>query len=542
MSAALFLFSGLFFLKLLMLYGGLHWIAQLLLASGLALQTTRWLGPRLVRWRPFFRLTLAAMIVQVIALAGLSSYQQLAREAEALAQLPPSRPGAPNVLVITWDTVRADSLSLHGYSRKTTPHLEKWAKKGTWFKNAISPAPWTLPSHASMFTGHYPHELSCTWETPLDAAKPTLAEVLRDQGYLTAGFVANKLYASYEGGLDRGFVHYEDYAFAPSEFVNCSLFGKKFFESDPVRWTLNFYDLYGRKNAGNVNDAFFTWLDQQQQKRPFFAFVNYFDAHDTYQPPPAPLDQKFGPPPTTRENHYLIHWLWDDRIEYPPEILELGERLYDSAIAYQDAQTGRLLEELNRRGLLDNTIVIITADHGEHFGEHGLYLHGQSLYRHLVHVPLVVLYPRQVSANTVVEEFVTLRDLAATVQDLAHPESKTILPGNSWSSLWNVSSKEKQCYNSPVMQTTYFKPAWSLRPDHGRSPVASGSLISLFKGDKYYIKILETGKEEIYDFKQDPKEQHNLAALPEYRELLEEFRAEVQEVFAQHKSYWVDFP
>ena len=113
------------------------------------------------------------------------------------------------------DTVRADRLSLYGYHRPTSPALERLAKGGIRFDEARATAPWTLPSHASMFTGRWPHELDASWRTPLGTKFPTLAEYLGWRGYATAGFVANVEYCSSEFGLDRGFTHYEDYAFEP---------------------------------------------------------------------------------------------------------------------------------------------------------------------------------------------------------------------------------------------------------------------------------------------------------------------------------------
>ena len=123
--------------------------------------------------------------------------------------MPPA--GSPNVLLIVLDTVRADHLSLYGYERPTTPFLERLARRGIRFDQARAAAPWTLASHATMFTGRWPHELDVEWPCPLREDVPTLAEHLGSLGYATAGFVGNTLYCSYDGGLDRGFTHYEDY-------------------------------------------------------------------------------------------------------------------------------------------------------------------------------------------------------------------------------------------------------------------------------------------------------------------------------------------
>ena len=133
-----------------------------------------------------------------------------------MANLPQADSGTPNVLLIVMDTVSAQHMSLYGYPRDTTPNLARLARKGVRFQHARSTAPWTLPSHASMFTGRWPHDLSVGYGQPLDASAPTLAESLRDRGYATGGFVANTLYCSAETGLNRGFIHYEDHELTPS--------------------------------------------------------------------------------------------------------------------------------------------------------------------------------------------------------------------------------------------------------------------------------------------------------------------------------------
>ena len=150
------------------------------------------------------------MLGFVILLAGFVFVGDRLKQArEAGRPLPPAN--SPNVLLIVLDTVRADHLSLYGYERPTTPVLERLAKRGIRFDEARATAPWTLPSHASMFTGRWPHELGEKWMTPLRGNFPTLAEYLGDHGYATAGFVANVGYCSQETGLARGFTHYEDY-------------------------------------------------------------------------------------------------------------------------------------------------------------------------------------------------------------------------------------------------------------------------------------------------------------------------------------------
>ena len=224
---------------------------------------------------------------------------------EASRPLPPG--DSPNVLLIVLDTVRADRLSLYGYRRPTSPTLERLAKRGIRFDEARATAPWTLPSHASMFTGRWPHELDVDWYTPLGTKFPTLAEYLGSRGYATAGFVANVHYCSYEFGLDRGFTHYEDYVLEPLTPLRMCCLGDLALKGVAhVGWTLSsslgaspflprkdsaFWRILAtdpKKDAGSINREFLDWLSHRREPaRPFFAFLNYFDAHSPYLLPPG---------------------------------------------------------------------------------------------------------------------------------------------------------------------------------------------------------------------------------------------------------------
>ena len=137
-----------------------------------------------------------------------------------------SAPGARNVVLIVWDTVRASYLSLYGYQRDTTPNLAAWARKGVCFERAIAPAPWTFPSHSSFFTGQWPFRVNTQWQYTLDASHSTLAGYLSSRGYQTTAFVANIDSCNYETGLDRGFAHYEDFALTPRSLVSRSVGGR----------------------------------------------------------------------------------------------------------------------------------------------------------------------------------------------------------------------------------------------------------------------------------------------------------------------------
>ena len=360
---------------------------------------------------------------------------------------------APNVLLIVLDTVRADHLSLYGYDRPTTPALERWARRGILFSEARATAPWTLASHASLFTGRWPHELGVRWMTPLGTTVPTLAEHFGSRGYATAGFVANLIYCSYDTGLDRGFTHYEDYVLerlmalrtaslidqAVTELSALSgLVDAGPFRSLRAAIGRSFFPREQRKDAGAINRAFVGWLSQRPEPaRPFFAFLNYMDAHSPYVLPPGAA-HRFGLKPESRDDFQLLNRHWDsiDKLRLAPRYRALRADSYDNCIAHLDEGLGKLLDELAGRGVLDRTLVIVTSDHGEGLGEHGLFDHGESLYRTEIRVPLLIVPPAAPRTRGVVSQAVSLRDLPATIVELAGQGTGSPFPGRSLSRLW----------------------------------------------------------------------------------------------------------
>ena len=186
-----------------------------------------------------------------------------------------------------------------------------------------------------------------------------------------------------------------------------------------------------RKEAATVNREFLDWLSQRPQPgRPYFAFLNYFDAHSPYQLSPRRV-HRFGVKPSDEREYRLIQDWWTmDKSRVTPEQLAFVFNAYDDCVASIDEQVGRLFDELGRRKALDRTWVILVSDHGESFGEHaGVFLHGSSLYRTEVHVPLVVVPPPGTPIRPVVAETVSLRDLAATIADLAGQGADSPFPG-----------------------------------------------------------------------------------------------------------------
>ena len=249
------------------------------------------------RLRRIFRATLPAMVAGLLLVAGLDSAYVNSAERRAWDRLPPGSPAAPNVLFIVLDDLRADSMSLHGYSRPTTPRLEELAHDGVRFDTARPAASWTLPSHASMFTGQWPHRLSVDWDRGLDDSFPTLAEFLARHGYATAGFVANTYYCNARYGLDRGFARYEDFhenqTISLFEAVRCTSLGKCLLGL--MGYSMDFApaEKNSRKTAATMNQDALHWLAQRPSGRPFFLFLNYYDAHAPFVPPEE-ASKRFG--------------------------------------------------------------------------------------------------------------------------------------------------------------------------------------------------------------------------------------------------------
>jgi arylsulfatase A-like enzyme len=465
---------------------------------------------------------------------------------EASRPLPPT--GSPNVLLIVMDTVRADRLSLYGYRRTTTPKLEQLAKRGVRFDRVRATAPWTLPSHASVFTGRWPREIGVDWNTPLRAKFPTLAEYLGSHGYATAGFAANTLFCSYDTGIDRGFAHFEDYelgllaaartAYAVDVafqgiFRLATAYGRSF-DAGPLRplqeavlgWVL----ARDRISAHAINQKFLKWLARRREPgRPFLAFLNYFDAHEPYVPPTI-AGHHFGlRPQSAADAKVLDGWKNAKKKELPLRYQTLARDAYDNCLYYLDGQLGDLFEELQRRGELDRTLVIVTSDHGEGLGEHDLFDHGESLYRTEIGVPLLFVAPARSRSQGVVSETVSLRNLPATIVELVGLEANSPFPGPSLTDLWRRTSPDPDsiAIGGVISELTGPNPS---DPNQGRSPAKRGPLVSLAEGDFVYIRSEGDGGEELFDERNDPDELRNRAGVEALQPVLKRFRERVNQL------------
>jgi arylsulfatase A-like enzyme len=491
---------------------------------------------RLVRSFPFLLGTVLVLAMVVFGGDWLKERRQAGRP------LPP--PDSPNVLLVVLDTVRADRLSVYGYERPTTPVLERLARRGIRFDEARATAPWTLPSHASFFTGRWPHELGAKWLTPLGAKFPTLAEYLGSRGYATAGFVANTLYCSHETGLDRGFTHYEDYVleglipFRTAWLVDhvlqmisdLGVFLGRTFDVGPFRpmqesWIASLFVVDRRKDAGAIDREFVDWLARRREPaRPFFAFLNFYDAHAPYVLPQG-AEYRFGLKPQRPADFMFLIDYWDsiDKMTLRPVYRKLAQDSYENCLAYLDQRLGQLFDELQTRGVLDRTLVIVTADHGEGLGDHDLFDHGESLYRNEIRVPLLIVPPGRTQSPKIVRETVSLRDLPATIVELVGLGSGAPFPGRSLAYLWRDPSPRANSVGVDGAISELPKPN-PYDPNRGRSPAHRGPLTSLADGDFAYIRNEKDGTEELFNERDDPGELHNLVQVAAMQDVLARLR------------------
>lgn len=526
------------FLGWFLLVRGLEAVACGLIALGFAARGAQWLDVRRAGLRRVVGRSLPVLTLALVGLVG-ASFLRDAHEASERGVGREAQAGeVRNILLIVLDTVRADRLSLHGYDRPTSPNLERLGAEAAVFEQARAAGAWTLPSHASMFTGRWPGELGVERRGWLDAASPTLAERSRDAGLATAGFVANPFFCGRESGLARGFQVYADYPITSGEVLRSSSLGwlmarswlrlGAFLGARSTAGAVRDVDLdFSRKDAATVSREFLGWLDRRGD-RPFFAFLNLFDAHDPYLPPPR-FEAKFAAGSVPDTPHLLRDWQRVDKSKLTPADAQAARDAYDDCLAALDAQLGDLIEALRERGVLDRTVLILTADHGEQFGEHGEFGHGLSLHDEEIRVPLLIRAPGLAPEGLVVPDAVSLRDLAATAIDLSGLAPHTPpLPGSSLASLWR----------EPRPGPAAISPAFSeLRgpvddrntrpiaeeedglPNSWRSVVADG-LAYLRRGD---------GRESLYDLATDPSQTHNRIDDPTLADALQVCRRTLDE-------------
>ncbi len=427
---------------------------------------------------------------------------------------------APNVLLIVWDTVRSDYVSAYGHQKSTTPKLDAWARDARIFEDCISPGSTTLPTHASIFTGLLPteHGVSHARER-LDDSFDTLAEHLQRGGYRTYLFSANN-FISDDFGFAQGFEKTEHpwserFAARAFEIVKAKVAEDRSSElTDRVARGPEFA-IRVRQNikaAGELAvEGVCDWLKQGDAKKPYFVFVNWMEAHRQLIPP-RKYRERFMTPEQV-ERSYKIDRRWSTTWEYTAGLREFSDdeialtrATYEAAIAELDDLFASLLEGLRNLGKLDNTIVIVTSDHGEHLGEHHMLDHQFSVHEELLRVPLVIHDPRAFPAGRESRPVMT-QDLFATLLSRAGlPAPRTARHSLD---LRSPQAARPRLSEYPAAMLDPLKDLLKAHPDFDLKPWAR-SLRAWRSGDFKLIRSSD-GRHELYNLKLDPSEQKNLA-------------------------------
>lgn len=368
----------------------------------------------------------------------------------------------PNVVLVVLDTQRVDRLSCYGYGSETSPMLDGFAERATLFENAISPAQWTIPSHVSLFTGHYPttHRTVQSY-CAIPPTLPTVTEILQEHGYLTFGFCNNPILGVLKTGIHRGFDRFFNYGsfipdMVPAPTSNPSTFARAldslgqgvsrvvhdierlFGQSDSLlalsqeSWFVPFWSRLGNFNGNLVKsmrdvERYFRAFYPESDETPFFMFINLMETHLPYWPA-APFVRKYAQwVQRDKEARRFISrfnsqaYRWATPIVEPFSEMEIAaiRAMYDAEVAYQDHHLGRLFQTIKDLDAWDNTLVIVVADHGEAFGEHHYMGHAFSLFQEVVHVPLVVHFPGGEYAGRRVADPVSTRRVFHTILESA---------------------------------------------------------------------------------------------------------------------------
>ena len=378
-----------------------------------------------------------------------------------------SPPEPPNVVLIVIDTLRYDHLACYGGERNTSPAMDALASESARFVRAYATAPWTIPSIASILTGRFPsNHGALQLNSKLPAEALTLAEILASRDYLTAGVVSHiLLYRS--RGFSQGCDHYAEAA------------GR---------------DVHNSLTTDKVTDRATEFLERfATQEQPFFLFVHYFDPHYNYVRHP---EYGFAADSAGRllggEDLEELREIEDD---LSPEEFAFLADIYDEEIRHTDAGVGRLLGKLRELGLYDRTLIILTGDHGEEFGDHGRLGHSRTLYEEVMRVPLIIREPSREPRARVVESPVSLVSIVPTVLDLAAiPADSLVFQGESLAPLLSGPP--------PRPGVLFFEVDFDEMKAYKK-----GILIDRLK----VIRDDVTGKVELYDIRADPHELADLA-------------------------------
>jgi arylsulfatase A-like enzyme len=326
----------------------------------------------------------------------------------------------------------------------------------------------------------------------------------------------------------------EDYPLTPRSFLGRTAAGNWILKN-----ILGRHDYYGSKwlrsqsrDAAGINDAFLDWLRRRQANRPFFAFLNDFDAHSPYVPPPGYVGRFDIRPQPPRDFQVLLDYGEVAPKDFQARDIRMARDCYDDCISFIDDQLGRLLDELQVRGILDNTLVIVTSDHGEAFGDHGSFLHPTDLYLDQIAVPLVILDPDAPAGRDVAEP-VSLCDLPATVVDRLNLSVGSPFPGRSLAASWSSAPGEPPPELTPAFSE--YSTSNSFGPQDKQGPGRGGIQMSLVALGRHYLRD-GSGLEQLYDLRRDRLESVNLMRTPEGQQDARIFRRMLVDVLTGNRA------
>jgi arylsulfatase A-like enzyme len=464
------------------------------------------LGLGLARVRPRLPWTLAAAVLAAGIAAPRLYLWATTPPPPPRAELPPARPGAPNVVLVVLDTVRARNVSAYGYARATSPELEALAAEGALFLDATSPSTWSLPSHASLFTGRYPSSHGAHGEHKyLDDRFPTLAQVLERNGYETFCITANP-WISDGLGLTRGF------AWQDTSLRNQGGAGRGFSFIHRLLDRLGLEE--SDKGGGAVAARFEAWAAERPAlaERPAFVFLNFIEAHFPYHQLPHAALFRFTDRGYSELRAISIDLTGQQFGGSGRSAAEAGapaRDMYDGGIVYSNELLRRVVEALRARGTLDRTVLVVLADHGEILGERGGFFgHGPSLYQEAVGVPLLLRYPPRIPAGVRVETPVSTVGVFATILELAGVEAPPTLQVGSLVPLASGASRDA---GGPILSELHVAREISAVASPDPQMHADRRYRLLREGD---LKLVETSKGEhfLFDLGNDPGETRDLAA------------------------------
>jgi len=434
-----------------------------------------------------------------------------------------------NIIFIVMDTVRADHLSVYNYHRETTPFLKKIMEDSLVFEQCFSPSSWTLPSHASMFTGTYPtHHGVVDSGDVLSDQFVTLAEILRQNGYETFG-ACYIPWVSKLTGLDRGFDVFIDQVQRSGIWRVANILKKKHKKSehsDNDDTNINENDgldvskisssryhwakkLFFDDGASATNRILQKWISEKRGE-PFFAFLNYSEAHSIYHPPLG-YRRKFirgKTKPFWKLNYDFKEYMYNN-LTMTKEDFDILEALYDGEIAYLDSQIESLFHFLKNQSLLENTMIIITSDHGEQFGERGFMGHVRNLYNSLIHVPLLIKLPnRELSGRR--DDLVQSHDIFPTILDYVGVDRNKYLGQIYSNSLFDgfIQKRKAEFVLSEYVYQPFSSDIYKKYPAANLEKYKYGGRACVKSNLKYIL--MSNGERELYDLQGDAEEKANV--------------------------------